>query len=164
VTNTDIHRYRSLLEPALDEARIGYQQGNMPCAGAIFDADDELLGRGHNTALSDNNPLLHGETAAFIASSFGVDGDKSNLTFVTTLSPCWYCAGLIRWFGFKRLVIGDSTTFSVSESWLRDADIDVIALDDPDAIDLMQTFIAERPSEWEWPNAWIEPTADEVLA
>jgi cytosine/creatinine deaminase len=148
--------YRQLLAPAINEARVGMAAGNMPCGGAIYDAEDNLIGCGHNTALTDNNPLLHGETAAFIASGFTRDEPKTGFTFVTTLSPCWYCAGMIRWFGFERVVIGDSRTFSVSEDWLRTAGIEVIALNDPDAIALMTEFIEAHPEEWEWPEARLE--------
>lgn len=153
----------ALLQPALTEARKGFAEGNMPCGGAVFDASGTLLGAGHNLARTHDDPLIHGETAAFAACHFSGEGDKSDLTFVTTLSPCWYCAGLIRWFGFKRLIIGDSTTFEVAEQWLADSGIEVIALNDPECRALLAEYIALNPDDWEWPGEWL-PTTPEASA
>ncbi|WP_239642570.1 hypothetical protein [Microbacterium sp. B19] len=67
---------------------------------------------------------------------------------VTTLSPCWYCSGLVRQFGIGRVVIGENTTFYGGEDWLRENGVDVHVLQDPALIDVMTTFIDENPSLW----------------
>jgi cytosine deaminase len=66
----------------------------------------------------------------------------------TTLSPCWYCSGLIRQFGISRLVVGEAHTFAGQHEWLAAAGVDVTVLDDPDCIGMMERFIAERPELW----------------
>src|SRR5256885_12203320 len=94
-----------LLAPALDEARAGYAEGGVPVGAALFGADGRLLGRGHNRRVQDDDPSTHGETAAFRAA--GRQPSYGGTTMATTLSPCWYCAGLILQFGISRLVVGE---------------------------------------------------------
>jgi cytosine deaminase len=67
---------------------------------------------------------------------------------VTTLSPCWYCSGLIRQFGISRLVVGESRSFEGQHAWLAEHGVEVIVLDDPECVELMTTFIKERPDLW----------------
>ncbi len=56
---------RAWLAIALDEARLGLSEGGIPIGAALFGRDGELLGRGHNRRVQDDDPSTHGETAAF---------------------------------------------------------------------------------------------------
>ena len=67
---------------------------------------------------------------------------------VTTLSPCWYCCGLIRQFGIGAVVIGESRTFTGGSSWLTENGVEVIELDSDECYELLQGFIAEQPEVW----------------
>ena len=67
---------------------------------------------------------------------------------VTTLSPCWYCSGLIRQFGISRLVVGEARTFSGQHEWLAASGVDVTLVDDPGCVRMMDEFIAARPELW----------------
>jgi len=67
---------------------------------------------------------------------------------VTTLSPCWYCSGLIRQFRFKRVVVGESRTFQGGIEWLRSLGIEVIDLDSQHCVDLLTAYIQENPAVW----------------
>ena len=86
-----------LLDVALAEARAGLAEGGIPIGAALFAADGTLLGRGHNRRVQDGDPSMHAETAAFRAA--GRQRDYRSTVMVTTLSPCWYCSGLVRQFG-----------------------------------------------------------------
>ena len=66
----------------------------------------------------------------------------------TTLSPCWYCSGLVRQFGISRLVVGEARTFSGGHDWLAEHGVEVLVLDDPECIELMTRFVAEHPTLW----------------
>jgi cytosine deaminase len=66
----------------------------------------------------------------------------------TTLSPCWYCSGLIRQFGIGRVVVGEARTFQGQHEWLAANGVDVVVLDDPECVELMTVFIKERPELW----------------
>src|SRR3712207_7332240 len=95
-----------LLDVALEEARTGLAEGGIPIGAALFAADGTLLGRGHNRRVQDDDPSMHAETAAF--RNAGRQRDYRRTIMVTTLSPCWYCSGLVRQFGIGRLVVGRS--------------------------------------------------------
>ena len=67
---------------------------------------------------------------------------------VSTLSPCWFCSGLIRQFGIGAVVIGESQNFTGGHSWLRDLGVEVVELDDPECVALLATFIDSHPDIW----------------
>ncbi|MDP9093253.1 MAG: nucleoside deaminase [Actinomycetota bacterium] len=134
------------LSVALDEARLGLAEGGIPIGGALFGRDGQLLGRGHNRRVQDGDPSMHGETAAF--RNAGRQASYRGTTMVTTLSPCWYCSGLIRQFGISRVVIGEARTFSGGHDWLAENDVEIIVLDDAACVQLMTDFIAANPGVW----------------
>ena len=54
-----------MLAVALEEARKGLAEGGIPIGAALFSNKGALLGRGHNRRIQENDPSVHGETAAF---------------------------------------------------------------------------------------------------
>ena len=56
---------QAMLAVALEEARAGRAEGGIPIGAALFTRDGELLGRGHNRRVQDDDPSVHGETDAF---------------------------------------------------------------------------------------------------
>lgn len=135
-----------MLAVAVAEARAGLAEGGVPIGAALFAADGTLLGRGHNRRVQDGDPSVHGETAAFKAA--GRQRSYRGTTMATTLSPCWYCSGLVRQFGISRVVIGEARTFVGGHDWLAEHGVEVVVLDDPGCVDMMTRFIAERPDVW----------------
>src|SRR5438552_14286947 len=107
---------RELLEVAIAEALAGLAEGGIPIGAALFGPDGTLLGRGHNRRVQDGDPSMHAETAAF--RNAGRQRSYRDTTMVTTLSPCWYCSGLIRQFGISRVVIGEARTCHGGTDWL----------------------------------------------
>ena len=136
-----------LLDVALDEAKAGLDEGGIPIGAALFAADGTLLGRGHNRRVQDDDPSMHAETAAFRAA--GRQRDYRSTIMVTTLSPCWYCSGLVRQFGIGTVVIGESRTFAGGAAWLRESGVEVIDLDSTECRALLEGFIAEQPEVWD---------------
>jgi cytosine deaminase len=148
---------RAWLTTAGGEARAGLAEGGIPIGGALYSADGVLLGSGHNRRVQDDDPSVHGETDAFRRA--GRQSTYAGTTMVTTLSPCWYCSGLVRQFGISRVVVGEATTFFGGHEWLAENGVEVVVLDDPECVQLMTDFIAARPDLW---NEDIGvPTADE---
>jgi cytosine/creatinine deaminase len=137
---------RLLLAVAVEEARAGLAEGGIPIGAALFGPDGTLLGRGHNRRVQDDDPSVHGETAAFRAA--GRQPTYRGTTMVTTLSPCWYCSGLIRQFGISRLVVGEARTFTGQHEWLAGSGVDVTLVDDPGCVAMMERFIADHPDLW----------------
>ncbi len=137
---------RSWLAVAMEEARAGLAEGGIPIGGALIGADGRVLGRGHNRRVQDDDPSVHGETDAF--RNAGRQATYRGTTMVTTLSPCWYCSGLVRQFGISRLVVGEARTFSGGHDWLAENGVEVIVLDDPECVQMMTEFIAAHPALW----------------
>jgi creatinine deaminase len=135
-----------MLAVAVEEARLGLAEGGVPVGGALFGADGTLLGRGHNRRVQDDDPSVHGETAAF--KNAGRQRSYRGTTMATTLSPCWFCSGLIRQFGISRVVIGEARTFYGGHDWLAENGVEVVLLDDSECVELMARFIAEKPEVW----------------
>jgi creatinine deaminase len=137
---------REMLAVAVEEARAGLAEGGVPVGGALFGADGTLLGRGHNRRVQDDDPSVHGETAAF--KNAGRQRSYRGTTMATTLSPCWFCSGLVRQFGISRVVIGEAQTFYGGHDWLAENGVEVVLLDDPECVQMMTDFIAARPDVW----------------
>ena len=135
-----------MLRVAVEEARLGLAEGGIPIGGALVGPSGELLGRGHNRRVQQDDPSIHGETDAF--RNAGRQRTYRGTTMVTTLSPCWYCSGLIRQFGISRVVIGEARTFFGGHEWLVENGVEVVLLDDAECVSMMEAFIAERPELW----------------
>ncbi len=54
-----------MLRIAIEEARLGLEEGGIPIGAALFDGEGNLLGRGHNRRVQEDDPSIHGETDAF---------------------------------------------------------------------------------------------------
>lgn len=63
----------------------------------------------------------------------------------TTLSPCWYCSGLVRRFGISRAVTGEARTFSGGHEWPARHGVEVVLLDDAACVALMRDLVRDHP-------------------
>jgi creatinine deaminase len=136
----------AMLAVAVGEARAGLAEGGIPIGGALFGRDGELLGKGHNRRVQDDDPSMHGETNAF--RNAGRQASYRGTTMVTTLSPCWFCSGLVRQFGISRVVIGEAQTFYGGHDWLAENGVQIVLLDDAECKQLLGDFIAANPALW----------------
>ena len=135
-----------MLSVAVEEARIGLNEGGIPIGAAIFTRAGELVSRGHNRRVQQGDPSVHGETDAFRRA--GRQRSYRDLLMVTTLAPCWYCSGLVRQFRFAALVVGESRTFQGGIDWVRETGIEVVDLDSRECRELLEGFIAAHPEIW----------------
>jgi cytosine/creatinine deaminase len=138
--------YQQMLSIAIAEARQGLAEGGIPIGAALFDRQGNLLGRGHNRRIQDNDPSIHGETDAFRRA--GRQRSYRDKIMVTTLAPCWYCSGLVRQFGIPTVIVGESRNFHGGIDWLRDNGIEIIDLESPECIELLATYIRGNPAIW----------------
>lgn len=135
-----------MLAVALAQARAGLGEGGIPIGAAIFDQSGSLMGAGHNRRVQDDDPALHAETDAFRRA--GRQRSYRNLIMVTTLAPCWYCSGLVRQFGFKTVLVGESRNFSGGIDWLRSIAVNVVDLDSEECASMLARYIRENPEIW----------------
>jgi cytosine deaminase len=137
---------QDMLDVAVAEARKGLAEGGIPIGAALFSTDGVLLGSGHNRRVQNDDPSVHGETDAF--RNAGRQRDYRSTVMVTTLSPCWYCSGLVRQFNIGAVVIGESRTFSGSHDWLAEHGVAITLLDDERCVSMMTEFIEANPVLW----------------
>ncbi|MFY9793328.1 MAG: nucleoside deaminase [Candidatus Sulfotelmatobacter sp.] len=138
--------YTALLEVAIAEARKGLAEGGIPIGAAIFDESGTLVGAGHNRRVQNGDPSIHGETDAF--RNTGRQRSYRKLIMVTTLAPCWYCSGLVRQFGFRTVVVGESRNFRGGMEWLRSFGVKVIDLDSEECASMLREYIRLNPEIW----------------
>ena len=136
----------AMLAVAVEEARAGLAEGGIPIGAALFTRGGELLGRGHNRRVQEDDPSVHGETDAFRRA--GRQRSYRDTVMVTTLAPCWYCSGLVRQFGIGKVVVGESVNFDGGVDWLREAGVEVVDLNSQECIDMLGGFIAAHPELW----------------
>jgi len=137
---------RAAIAVAVEEAELGLAEGGIPIGAALLGPSGEVLGRGHNRRVQDGDPSMHAETTAF--RDAGRRRHYRDTTMVTTLSPCWYCSGLVRQFAIPRVIIGEARTFSGGHDWLGEHGVAITIVDDERCVALMTDFIAAHPDLW----------------
>lgn len=145
-SSSNITLHEQMLAVALEEARLGFDEGGIPIGAALFTRDGRLISRGRNRRVQHGDPSAHGETDAFRAA--GRQRSYRDLVMVTTLAPCWYCSGLVRQFRIGTLIVGESRTFAGGLDWLREHGVEVIDLDSTECRELLEAFIAKHPEVW----------------
>lgn len=135
-----------LMAEAIREAEIGISEGGLPI-GAVLARDNEIIARGHNRRMQENNVILHGEMSCL--RDAGLISFHDTVMY-TTLSPCSMCAGAIGLFKLKLLVIGESVTFPGSKDILTQFGIPFIDLADDRSINMMQSWRATAANERIW--------------
>ena len=138
--------YQAMLEIALSEARKGLEEGGIPIGAALFDGQGNLLGRGRNRRIQENDPSIHGETDAFRKA--GRQSNYRETIMVTTLAPCWYCSGLIRQFKIGTVIVGEAENFNGGIEWLKENGVKVVNLNSSECKKMLSNFIAENPQVW----------------
>ena len=137
----------AFLEIAIEQARIGRDEGGVPI-GAALAADGQVLGAGHNRRVQLGSAIRHGETDALEVAGRLPAAVYRRSTMYTTLSPCDMCTWAILLYGIPRVVIGENRTFMGGEDHLRSRGVEVINLDSEACVQLMRDFIARRPDIW----------------
>ena len=133
------------LQAAIDQAKKGLSEGGIPI-GSVLVKDGEIIGAGHNQRVQQGDPMAHAEIDCLRQA--GRIGSYKGTTLYSTLMPCYLCAGAVVQFGIKKVIVGESKTFDGAEAFMKDHGVEVINLNDATCINLMETFIAERPDLW----------------
>jgi cytosine deaminase len=136
----------AMLAVALAEARMGLAEGGIPIGAAIFDPAGKVVGAGRNRRVQQGDASMHAETDAFRAA--GRQRSYRDLIMVTTLAPCWYCSGLVRQFGFRTVLVGESRNFQGGLDWLRSLGVRVIDLESEECVTLLADYIRANPAVW----------------
>ena len=138
---------QEFLDVAIEQARIGRDEGGVPIGAALV-VDGRVLGAGHNRRVQLGSAIRHGETDALEEAGRLPAAVYRRATMYTTLSPCDMCTGAILLYGIPRVVLGENRTFVGGEDLLRSRGVEVVNLDSAECVALMDEFIAAHPEIW----------------
>ena len=95
-----------LMAAALEEARAAGAAGEVPI-GAVIARNGEIIGRGANRTVRDNDATTHAEVVAIRAASAALGSWRlAGCTLAVTVEPCAMCAGAIVLARVDRVVFG----------------------------------------------------------
>ncbi|MBF2005386.1 MAG: nucleoside deaminase [Chlorogloeopsis fritschii C42_A2020_084] len=133
------------MQAAIDEAKQGRQEGGIPI-GSVLVKDGKIIGRGHNKRVQDADPVTHAEIDCL--RNAGRIGCYRGTTLYSTLMPCYLCAGAVVQFGIKKVIAGESKTFSGAKEFMESHGVEVIDLNSDECKQMMTKFIKENPELW----------------
>jgi len=115
------------MRQAIDMAQAARAAGEVP-VGAVLVRDGEVIGRGRNSPISNNDPTAHAEILALRDAASTVKNYRlENTTLYCTLEPCVMCAGALVAARVERLVFGArDLRFGGVRSKFRLADTDLL--------------------------------------
>ena len=134
------------LVAAVAEAEESWSKGGIPIGAVLVDGEGNIVARGHNRRVQDNDPTAHAEVVCI--RNAGRRRDWSKLTLVSTLSPCPMCSGTAILFKIPKVVIGENTTYTGAEAWMRHCGIVLRVIGDERCVDLMKRMQQERADLW----------------
>jgi tRNA(adenine34) deaminase len=95
-----------LMREALLEAQKAKKEGEVP-VGAVLVKKEKIIARGHNKAVSENDPTAHAEIVAIRNACEKIHNYRlSGCALYVTLEPCAMCLGAAVHSRIKRLVFG----------------------------------------------------------
>jgi len=130
---------------AIAEAKQGLQAGGIPI-GSVLVKNGEIIGRGHNKRVQDSDPVTHAEIDCL--RNAGRIGSYKDTTLYSTLMPCYLCAGAVVQFGIKKVIAGESETFTGARELMESHGVEVIDLNLDECKQLMSDFIQNHPQLW----------------
>jgi cytosine deaminase len=134
------------LDAAIEMAEKGWREGGIPIGSSLLDAHGNIVAAGHNQRVQSGDPTAHAEVDCIRRA--GRRRDWRSLTLVSTLSPCCMCSGTAILFKIPRVVIGEHRTFMGAEDWMRQNGAELVVVDDPRCIALMERLQREKPDLW----------------
>lgn len=138
--------HRALLDAAVEQAEKSWAEGGIPIGSALGTPDGAIVAAGHNQRVQTGDTTAHAEIVCM--RNAGRRRDWHTLTLATTLSPCVMCTGAALLHRVPRIVIGENRTFMGAEDLLKEAGVELIHMNDPRCIELMERMIREKPELW----------------
>lgn len=135
------------LQAAMAEARLGLAEGGIPI-GSVLVIDGRIVGRGHNRRVQRGSAILHAEMDAIENAGRLKAAEYRRAVLYSTLSPCDMCSGTALLYGIPKIVIGENRTFRGPEDYVRGRGVELVIVDDPECVRMMEEFIRDRPELW----------------
>lgn len=100
------HTDQHFMQLALEQARLAYQQGEVP-VGAVIVHNNEVIGRGYNQPITTHDPSAHAEVVAIRNAAAHLQNYRLiDCILYVTVEPCTMCTGLLIHSRINRLVYG----------------------------------------------------------
>lgn len=110
----------SFMQEAIKEAYEGIENGHGGPFGTVIVRDGQIVGRGHNRVLLNQDPTCHGEMEAIRDACKNLGShDLSGCDLYTTAAPCPMCKGAILWSNIQNVYYG-CTVEDTDEIGFRD--------------------------------------------
>ena len=135
------------MQAAIEEARQGRAEGGIPI-GSVLVLDGKIIGRGHNRRVQEGSVIHHAEMNCLENAGRLPASVYRRCTIYSTLSPCPMCSGAILLYGIPKVVVGENKTFQGPEAMVRSRGVELVVVQDPECIALMEEFIRARPELW----------------
>jgi tRNA(adenine34) deaminase len=115
------------MREALRLADEAGQRGEVP-VGAVVVIEGEIIGRGNNATIRENDPTAHAEMVALREAAKTIGSHRlTGATVYATMEPCAMCAGALVTARVDRLVFGTrDLRFGAVRSKFRIADSDLL--------------------------------------
>ena len=141
------------MRQAIEMAQAAEAAGELP-VGAVLVRDGQVIGRGRNSPISNNDPTAHAEILALRdAAATAHNYRLENTTLYCTLEPCVMCAGALVAARVERLVFGARdlrfggvrSKFRLADTDLLNHRIDVVeGILGAECAELMRSFFEQR--------------------
>lgn len=133
------------MQRAIEQAQKSRREGGIPI-GSVLVKDGQIVAEGHNKRVQEQNPILHGEMDCL--NNAGRVGSYRNTVIYSTLMPCYMCAGTIVQFKIPKVIVGESKTFPGAREFMESHGVEVVDLDLPECVAMMEDFISDCPELW----------------
>ncbi|MDH3650631.1 MAG: nucleoside deaminase [Saprospiraceae bacterium] len=133
------------MQEAIRQARKSLSEGGIPI-GSVLVRDGQIIATGHNKRVQEKNPILHGEMDCL--NNAGRIGSYKDTIIYSTLMPCYMCAGTIVQFNIPKVIVGENKTFEGAHAFMRQHGVEVVNLQSPECIAMMEKFIGDHPELW----------------
>jgi tRNA(adenine34) deaminase len=88
--------FYNLIKQALEEAKVGFLEGEVPVGAVIAGPDGQIIARAHNQPIALNDPCAHAEIIAIRkAGNVSRNYRLNNTVLAVTIEPCLMCMGAI---------------------------------------------------------------------
>jgi cytosine deaminase len=135
------------MQAAIEEAYKGLEEGGIPI-GSVLVLDGKIIGRGHNRRVQQGSAVLHAEMDCLENAGRLQAQEYQQCVLYSTLSPCDMCSGAALLYQIPKIVVGENKTFQGPEAYLRSRGVNLVILNDPQCMEMMQSFIEKQPELW----------------
>lgn len=145
------------MKMAVDEAFYGIRKGDGGPFGAVIVKNGEVIAKGHNRVIIDNDPTAHAEVVAIREAGKALnDYNLKDCVLYTTCEPCPMCYSAIYWARIERVYYGadrkdaenigfdDKHIYDILSKGEKQSEIVFEVVDCEECLDLFREYIKDE--------------------